>query len=331
MADHPDRTYQFLSRAYQVVKVLAVTSVSIAGVLVSIVALDIKISSSWWQVRVPLYVFAVVISALALLYGVTVVVLGLLLKDALGTLSFFRNRSKNLEASVSRLQDLAYNDPITGIGNSYALQREISKGNEVGYVSRCLILLDLQNFGEINKKYNHWKGDEYLRKFSDMVTMTSRRNEFLFKKRPINAPSGKTEEAVRADEENVKAFRKNSGGDEFFVLLEGTIMDGLGYLSRLQKREAEFEEMSMQLLGAKHAFGFHAGLIAVGKDESYESVNKRVSQCLGLALDKDSPFRLYWNPKEMPELKAGSSERKMVDDVTQRFRKAGQTGSKIYR
>ncbi|MBI4516562.1 MAG: GGDEF domain-containing protein [Deltaproteobacteria bacterium] len=322
MADYPERTYQFLSRAYQVVKVLAVTSVSIAGVLVSIVALDIKISSSWWQVKVPLFAFAAVATALVLLYGVTVVVLGLLLKDALSTLSFFRNLSKNLKASVSRLEGIAYNDPITGIGNSHALQREILKGNEAGYLGRCLILLDLQNFGEINKKYNHWKGDEYLRNFAHKVTTGTRRDEFLFKKRPISAATEETDEGTRVEVDDVKAFRRNSGGDEFFVLLQGTIVDGLGYLTRLQKRQGEFEEMSMQLLGAKHIFGFHAGLVAVGKDESYESVNKRVSECLGLALDKDSPLLLYWNPKELPELAAGSIGRRIVDDATLLFRKA---------
>jgi len=183
-----------------------------------------------------------------------------------------------------------------------------------------LILLDLQNFGEINKKYNHWKGDEYLRQFSDKVMMASRRNESLFKKRPTSTSAGEPDELTRVGEENVKAFRKNSGGDEFFVLLEGTIVDGLGYLSRLQRREGEFEKMSIQILGAKHPFGFHAGLIAIGKDESYESANKRVSECLGLALERDSPLRIYWNPREMPELKAGSLQKRIVDEASQLFR-----------
>lgn len=320
IANSPEYTYQFLARSYQVVKVIAVTSVSIAGVLVSIVALNIKIDSSWTQVKVPLYAFAAVTTALSLLYAVTAVVLCLLLKDSLNTLSIFRNLSKNQKASLSWLEGIAYSDPITGIGNSLALQKEISNGYEADYLGRCLILLDLKNFGEINKKYNHWKGDEYLRNFAHKVSTGTRRDEFLFKKRPLDSAREKTGEGSTF-EIDVKAFRRNSGGDEFFVLLQGTILDGLGYLSRLQKRQDEFEEMSMQLLGAKHAFGFHAGLVAVGKDESYESVNKRVSECLGLALDKDSPLLLYWNPKELPEIAAGSFGKRILNDAALLFRK----------
>jgi GGDEF domain-containing protein len=321
VTDSSERTFQFLSRTYRVVKVLAVTSVAVAGLLVSVIALDVKVSSSWWQVKLPLYAFAAVTIPLFLLCVVTVVGAWLWVKDALDTSSFFRSRSKNLQASLAHLQEIAYNDPITGIGNSHALQRELSKGHDAGDPSRCLILLDLQNFGEINKKYNHWKGDEYLREFADKVTTWTRRDEFLFKKRPIGTPQNKGDEKTGQEDDEVKAFRRNSGGDEFFVLLQGTIVDGLGYLTRLQNRKADFEEMSKRILGAEHAFGFNAGLVAVGKDESYESVNKRVSECLGLSLDSGCPLRVYWNPKEMPDLGATSGGRKILDDAARLFRK----------
>jgi GGDEF domain-containing protein len=218
-------------------------------------------------------------------------------RDARSALSYFKNKSKGLEAKISTLRDLAYNDPITGIPNSNKLRQDIDTGEHTPL--RCLVLLDLQNFGEINKKYNHWVGDEYLRKFSQMVANTGRRNEYLFKSRPFKASEKPTDEDDRKDE--VKAFRKNSGGDEFYILLEGTIIDGLGYLNRLQKRKDEFEQMSFEIMKARHPFGFSAGVVSVGYDESFESVNKRVSQCLGAALENGSRRRVYWVESEMPE------------------------------
>jgi len=255
-------------------------------------------------------------------------VLVLLLQNGLSALSYYKNKTKNLETAVSQLRDIAYNDPITGIPNSYALEREIQTGNRADRISRCLILLDLQNFGQINKKFNHWIGDEYLRKFSDKVMISSRRDEFLFKKRPFNE-NVETKENVDGEDDNVKAFRRNSGGDEFFILLEGTIVDGLGYLNRLQKRAGEFEEMSFKLLGVKHPFGFHAGLIAVSEGESFKTVDERASVSLGLAMDTNYPTRLYWNEKELPRINPGSIEEKIVSEAKKRFAKVDdKTGSK---
>ena len=197
------------------------------------------------------------------------------------------------------------------------MEREIDTEKEESSAARCLILLDLKDFGQVNKRYNHWKGDEYLRQFSEMVTISSRRNEFLYKKRP----STQKDEETKAPEssEDVKAFRKNSGGDEFFILLEGTILDGLGYLNRLHKRTGEFEAMSVTLLGEKHPFQFHAGLLAVGRKEPFASVDMRIAEFLRLAQDEGNPLRLYWNKKETPEVTKGSIADRIIAEVKQNF------------
>lgn len=317
MASSPDDTYDFLTRAYKVVRVVALTIVSVTGVVVSIVAFQVNINHVWWDVRIPLYALTLAAVPLVVLYGLLVVGMGVFLRDELGTLSYYKNKSKSLEVSVKRLEDIAYNDPITGIPNSRALEREIDRGNHAPGVARCLILLDLKDFGQINKRYNHWKGDEYLRRFSDLVTASSRRNEFVFKRRPTPRPS--TGEV--AEEDDVKAFRRNSGGDEFFILLEGTVVDGLGYLNRLQKRAKEFEAMSTEVLGARHPFKFHAGLLAVARSEPFESVSRRVADCLRLAQDDGNPLRLYWSAKEVPPIVRGSIEDRVLGEVHAAFAK----------
>ena len=323
MAKDPQDTYEFLSRTYRVVKLVALTSVSIAGLLVSVVALDIKVSHWWVDVKVPLYGLVLVATPIVVLYTVAVVGLGLLLKDNLGALSFYKSKSKNLEAAVSTLKDLAYHDPITGIPNSNALKQEIERTE---YTARCLILLDLQNFGEINKRHNHWVGDEYLRKFSQMVTSSGRRNEFLFKKRPLSAEKEKNDGPM-AGEDDVKAFRRNSGGDEFFILLEGTVVDGLGYLNRLQKRANDFEQMAVKLMGGSHPFGFHAGLVSIAHNESFDSVSKRVSGCLGVTIEEHTPRRVYWMKTDEPE-RLTDLQKSVVEDALKLFLKPNRTLTK---
>lgn len=295
MAEDPESS-SFLARAYKIAKLIAVASASLAGLVISVVALDVTKGHWWVDIKLPLY--GVVLSGLAffVLCVFVVIALSVVLKDALGALSFFRNKAKNLEAVVSKLQDLAYNDPITGIPNSNQLKEEIEKPHPGG---RCLILLDLQNFGEINKRYNHWVGDEYLRRFAEMVTSSGRRNEFVFKSRPLRTAEENPEKEL-GPRGLVKAFRKNSGGDEFFILLEGTNVDALGYLNRLWKRANEFEAMSYEIMHARHQFGFYAGVVAIAYQESFDSVSRRVSECLGLALEEDAPRRVYWVETETP-------------------------------
>lgn len=287
----------FLGRAYKIAKLIAVATASVAGFVISLVALDVTKGHWWVDVKIPLYAAVFIVVFVVIACALASIVAVLVARDARSALSYYRNKSKGLEAKISTLRDLAYNDPITGIPNSNKLKQDIDTDKDKP--ERCLVLLDLQNFGEINKKYNHWVGDEYLRKFSQMVSNAGRRNEYLFKSRPFKESEKPTDEGDRKDE--VKAFRKNSGGDEFYILLEGTIVDGLGYLNRLAKRSDEFEKMSLKVLGAEHPFRFSAGVVSLGIEESFESANKRVSECLGIALEQGSRRRVYWIESEMPE------------------------------
>ena len=306
----------FLGRAYKIAKLIAVATASVAGFIVSLVALDVTKGHWWVDVKVPLYATVFIVVSIIILC----------------TPRLSRSSSRgmraapcpftgtNLKASKQwslRSGICAYNDPITGIPNSNKLKQDID--GKLHEKLSCLVLLDLQNFGEINKKYNHWVGDEYLRKFAHMVTNSGRRNEYLFKSRPLKDSQKPGEEVNPKDE--VKAFRKNSGGDEFYILLEGTIIDGLGYLNRLSKRANEFEQMSFGILGARHPFGFCAGVVSIAYDESFESVNKRVSECLGIALEKGSRRRVYWVESEMPE-RITPFQKKILEETDTLFARA---------
>jgi GGDEF domain-containing protein len=304
----PEETFDFLARSYRLAKIVALGVVSVLGVLVSVAALDVQVSERWTSVRVPLWVFALVAAALLVLLGIPAVIMSLLLRDSMQTASYFRSKASHLEDAVRGLESLAYNDPITGIPNSNALRREVERS--ANQPRRCLILLDLKDFGTVNKRFDHWAGDEYLRRFSEMVSRSGRRNEFLFKLRPAKegGPSSVQEEA--------KTFRKNTGGDEFYVLLEGTVLDGLGYLRRLQLRKGEFDEMSKDVLGDYHPFGFTAGVIALAPRETYDQATRRVSECLALTRSGAS---VYWNEGDISEQTPSSLEATLRKQVVETF------------
>jgi hypothetical protein len=285
----------FLSRTYKLAKLIAVGTASVVGFIISLIALDVSKGHWWVDVKFPLYGVVLIVTAVFVVCAGVSIWLVVVVRTALDSRSFYRNEAKSLKAKVSTLRDMAYTDSITGIPNSNKLKEDVEKLHDTG---RCLVLLDLKNFGEINKKYNHWVGDEYLRRFSQMVTDSGRRNEFLFKSRPMKDLQKTPGEERIGDE--VKAFRKNSGGDEFFILLDGSIVDGLGYLNRLIKRAGAFEQMAFDIMGERRAFGFSAGVVSIAYGESFESVSKRVSECLGLALEKDSRRGVYWIKSELP-------------------------------
>jgi uncharacterized membrane protein len=126
MAEDPESS-SFLGRAYKIAKLIAVATASLAGLIVSLVALDINKGHWWVDIKIPL--FGVVLAGLAffVLCVFVIIALTVVLRDALNALSVYRNESKNLRATVSKLRELAYNDPITGIPNSNQLKDEIEK------------------------------------------------------------------------------------------------------------------------------------------------------------------------------------------------------------
>jgi hypothetical protein len=68
----------------------------------------------------------------------------------------------------------------------------------------------------------------------------------------------------------------------------------LGYLNRLFGRSNAYDEMATRVLGASHPFAFRAGVIALGKDESFASASERVSECLGRTMAHGSEYLVDW-------------------------------------
>src|ERR1700756_3876495 len=102
----------FLERAYKVAKLIAITTASVAGFVVSLVALDVTKGHWWVDVKITLYASVFTILFVTVLCALVAIVAVLVARDARSAVSFYKNKAKGLEATISALREMAYTDPI---------------------------------------------------------------------------------------------------------------------------------------------------------------------------------------------------------------------------
>lgn len=84
-----------------------------------------------------------------------------------------RRERNSLMQTVERLTHLAFSDPLTGLPNRRAWERDVPKMFEAvrqGEQPFCLALLDLDNFKHLNDRFGHPAGDEVLRNTGRKLT-----------------------------------------------------------------------------------------------------------------------------------------------------------------
>ncbi len=125
--------------------------------------------------------------------GVSIVVVIASLGLALALVARIR---REMDASESQLDELAYVDPVTKLPNRHAANAQIKRLiDRVGKGSEgfALMLLDLDNFKIVNDTLGHPAGDELLRALAARLTEQLPRGDMVFR----------------------------YGGDEFLILSEG--------------------------------------------------------------------------------------------------------------
>ena len=93
----------------------------------------------------------------------------------------------NLSDQLDELERNRLLDMVTGIPNQEKLKLDIVKyatgpGEHRNFQ---FILIDLDNFGSINKKHGFLKGDEVIRLIAKNIYESTRRNEDMYKRTPI--------------------------------------------------------------------------------------------------------------------------------------------------
>lgn len=154
-------------------------------------------------------IFTAVALAVLAIYGMdfktAVEIVSFLVTASLVSLFAFIFAARS-ESQRLQLERLATRDFLTGIDNRQAMERELRIAVETHKRSRTafgLVMLDLDHFKHVNDKYGHDAGDRVLIAFAELIQKSTRKVDRLFR----------------------------FGGEEFVLLLPGTDVVGLQWMS----------------------------------------------------------------------------------------------------
>ena len=162
---------------------------------------------------------------------------------ALGLISY--RLAQKLSRRKQELEQLNKQDGMTGLHNrthwDQLLQREFARCKRSG-AGASLVMIDLDNFKQVNDRFGHQAGDEMLRQFSALLARTIRTSDLAGR----------------------------FGGDEFGILLPDTSpAQALELVRRLQQRL-----QAMQTGGPGDREGVRVGISCgiAGFDRAYDDV-----------------------------------------------------------
>lgn len=167
-----------------------------------------------------------------------------------------RQQKADLTDALTRIQDLATRDELTGLANRRHMQQitelERTRGVRSGHPF-CLAVLDLDHFKKINDTHGHPIGDRVLRNFAREALATIRSSDVLGR----------------------------WGGEEFLLMMPDTraSLAKLG-LERLRLRA---EAMRIDVDGTTISFTFSAGVVEHLAGETVTETIARADRALYLA------------------------------------------------
>lgn len=145
---------------------------------------------------------------------------------------------------------LARKDPLTGVGNRRALDEklaEVCAAQTRGDVPASLLLLDIDNFKEINDEFGHAAGDQILVRLTEIIELRIRVTDSLYR----------------------------IGGEEFVVVIEGQKKEQARRLAEQLRTLVEANE-----LAPGGAVTISLGVAELGKGEKPEQWLRRADVAL---------------------------------------------------
>tara|TARA_R110002096_G_scaffold22547_8_gene72301 strand:+ start:3131 stop:4150 length:1020 start_codon:yes stop_codon:yes gene_type:complete len=117
-----------------------------------------------------------------------------------------------------QLMNLATKDPLTGAGNRRHFDQkllELINEKRRSSTAASLLLLDLDNFKDVNDIYGHAAGDKILKQITEIINLRIRVTDTLYR----------------------------IGGEEFVVVLEGQALDRASHLAEQLRTLVEANEL----------------------------------------------------------------------------------------
>ncbi len=179
-----------------------------------------------------------------------------------------------------------HTDVITGIPNQTMFKQDVIRITESIQHGELyqIIMIDIDNFGSINKKYGYFKGDELIRAIAIELYYSMRRNESIYKNKFISNDEPLTE----------NVYRKYNGGDEFIIIIKGIQDEAVGFLTRLHRQLKSFSEKTREIIPEKFLIDFHAGIAPLYANDEPDLALSRVEECFRIAKREDSPLKVKW-------------------------------------
>jgi GGDEF domain-containing protein len=235
--------------------------------------------------------------AAIMLYIVTIVVSRTKKADALRD-EETRLKSQEIELLKGQIRDrdrLRLLDRVTGIPNQIKWDQDIEAigQDDDPDPHYQMILIDLDNFREINARYGYERGDHVIKEFARQIFESMRRNEQIYKK----FTREQSKAGLKSEVTTERIYRKYSGGDEFILLIHGTQPEALGLINRVFRDLLPKinDRISNFILNEKMELTFHAGVSEwqIG-DTPQDSLRKMEATLRGAV--NSAVSRICWDP-----------------------------------
>jgi GGDEF domain-containing protein len=301
----------------------------IAGAFVTISGL-ITLATQWKDVRGflfpngtmltwPFFVFAVLLTNLLVWF----------LINQRWYVEFVKHKEtasklSNLKERFNASEEERLIDVVTGVPNEAKLIRDVDSfySERLASQEAQLVLIDINDFRSVNKRFGFLKGDELLRTIGQTLYQSMRRNEEIYKR---------TLDAKRLRPLWKRIYRKYPGGDEFVFLLEGGQWDAVGFvIYRLVPEFKKLSEQTRQILGETKKLAFHCAIAPLRKGDSFDDAFVKVQDCYMRAAELTGEFTVAWFPdtverelerqkRELQKADLPADQQQKLKDVTYRL------------
>jgi len=200
-------TYSKLPPGEYTLEVFAETA---RGVTSDVVSMSLTIATPWYKTTFAFVGYAILTVLVA--YGVFKLWQGRVIRkrnDELAKLNFMLNEANQ------QLEALSTKDPLTGTYNRRYFMTRLEEEMQLAIRSEImisLIMVDVDNFKEINDRFGHHFGDQYLEQLGELLMRILKRS---------------TDFVVRY------------GGDEFLLVLFDTDSEGAMQIAQKIKKETQ--------------------------------------------------------------------------------------------